>query len=424
MKEKERLTDRKIKSLKPQAKPYDTMDTDVRAFGVRTLPTGEKSFILYRRYPGSNTPVRRTLGHYSEISLADARELARDWIAQIKKGIDPARAAEQARKANIEAERARNKNTVKAALTSYLLAKSELRSVRKMEVEMQRELASWMDRPILDIRAQDVKDLINAIKLRGRKGQARATYALVKGFFTWVTKTDDYGLDASPCARIDTKTLVGENREVTRVLADHELRAYWHATATLGYPLGPYFRLLLLTAVRRTEASNAAWKPEIDLDAKRWIIPAERMKGKPGKARAHLVPITPAIEALLNELPRHAGGPFLFSTTGGRTPISAFSKAKNALDAAMKSDLETHGHAFEDFTIHDIRRTCRTRFSDSKLVKIDPEIRERLLAHTAPKIQQIYDLHEFEDEKRAALESWHRALENITDPRPPLRVVA
>ena len=63
MKEKERLTDRKIKSLKPQAKPYDTMDTDVRAFGVRTLPTGEKSFILYRRYPGSNMPVRRTLGH-------------------------------------------------------------------------------------------------------------------------------------------------------------------------------------------------------------------------------------------------------------------------------------------------------------------------------------------------------------------------
>ena len=311
MKEKERLTDRKIKSLKPQAKPYDTMDTDVRAFGVRALPTGEKSFILYRRYPGSNTPVRRTLGHYGEISLADARELARDWIALIKEGIDPARAAEQARKANIEAERARNKNTVKAALTSYLLDKSELRSVRKMEVEMQRELASWMDRPILDIRAQDVKDLINAIKLRGRKGQARATYALVKGFFTWVTKTGDYGLDASPCARIDTKTLVGENREVTRVLADHELRAYWHATETLGYPLGPYFRLLLLTAVRRTEASNAAWKPEIDLDAKRWIIPAERMKGKPGKARAHLVPITPAIEALLNELPRHAGGPFL-----------------------------------------------------------------------------------------------------------------
>ena len=80
----------------------------------------------------------------------------------------------------------------------------------------------------------------------------------------------------------------------------------------------------------------------------------------------------------------------------------------------MKSNLEAHGHAFEDFNIHDIRRTCRTRFSDSK----------RLLAHTPPKIQQIYDLHEFEDEKRAALESWHAALRNIIDPRPALRVVA
>jgi len=137
------------------------------------------------------------------------------------------------------------------------------------------------------------------------------------------------------------------------------------------------------------------------------------MKGKPGKTRPHLVPITSDIASLLASLPRHAGGPFLFSTTNGRKPINAFSKAKKALDAAMKADLEAHGHAFEAFDIHDVRRTCRTRFSDSKLVRIDSEVRERLLAHTPPKIQRIYDLYEYEDEKRAALESWHRALENI-----------
>ncbi len=159
------------------------------------------------------------------------------------------------------------------------------------------------------------------------------------------------------------------------------------------------------------------------MGAKRLVIPAERtgpgsshgMKGKSGKARPHLVPITPKIEALLSELPQYAGGPFIFSTTGGRKPIANFSKAKNALDAAMKAELEKEGHAFEEFNIHDVRRSCRTRFSDSRL-KIGPEIRERLLAHTPPKIQQIYDLHEFEDEKRAALESWHAALERIVNP--------
>lgn len=50
----------------------------------------------------------------------------------------------------------------------------------------------------------------------------------------------------------------------------------------------------LLTLVRPSEASGTRWT-EIDLDAKLWTIPAERMKAK----REHIVPLSPqALEIL------------------------------------------------------------------------------------------------------------------------------
>ena len=68
-------------------------------------------------------------------------------------------------------------NTVESVLESYLLDKIGLRSIRKMQTDMRRILAPWMGRSVQDIRAQDVKDLIDAIKARGMKGQALVAYA-------------------------------------------------------------------------------------------------------------------------------------------------------------------------------------------------------------------------------------------------------
>ena len=72
---KAELKDRALKALKPEKKPYDVMDAQ-RAFGVRVMPSGEKTFILYRRFPGSPSPVRRSLGQYGELTLSEAREKA------------------------------------------------------------------------------------------------------------------------------------------------------------------------------------------------------------------------------------------------------------------------------------------------------------------------------------------------------------
>ncbi len=304
---KEHLTDKGLRGLRPnkglknapKIAPYDVMDDTVRNYGVRVLPTGEVVHILYTRFPGSKAPTRRKIGRFGnpaqpgfqpETSLSEARDLAGEWLNQIRKGIDPSREAKRIAQEAIEAERMRNGNLFCNVLETYFQSKAHLRSLHAMEITMRRELKSWLDRPLQDVANKiEIEGLVTAIRKRGHDGQARVTNGLIKGFFAWCVKNDK--LAVSPYAKIDTLTLVGVTPERDRVLDDGEIRALWRACNRVGYPIGDYVKMLLLTGVRRNEAAKASWD-DFKLGELRWIVPAPRMKHtKPTKpARAHLVP--------------------------------------------------------------------------------------------------------------------------------------
>ena len=168
--------------------------------------------------------------------------------------------------------------------------------------------------------------------------------------------------------------------------------------------------------------AKAAWS-EFDLKAKLWVIPASRMKGwETGKAKAvpHAVPLTDDILVLLESLPRFKGGDFPFQRRWWKAAGRGFSVAKSRLDAAMRADLEAQGETFLSFTIHDIRRTCRTRFS---ALRVQTEVAEALLAHAKPGLHKTYNKYEYLDEKRHALELWHAKLRSIVEPRPDGNVI-
>jgi hypothetical protein len=85
---KRTLNDRTLKALKP-APPggtYDVMDALVPGFGVRVSETGRRTFILVARFPGRTNPTRRALGEYGALTLAAARDKARDWLELLRKG--------------------------------------------------------------------------------------------------------------------------------------------------------------------------------------------------------------------------------------------------------------------------------------------------------------------------------------------------
>jgi integrase len=423
---KRTLHDRALKALKPakEGRLYDVMDAVVPGFGVRVSDTGRRTFILTTRYPGSRNPTRRALGEYGALTLEAARAKARDWLELIRQGRDPRGEEERQR----VAEDRRRANSFAAVAADFIAEK--LPGERKgweVEKDLRREfIAAWGKQPISEITDEDIVRVIKA-KARTAPAQARNLLCTAKRMFSWAKEQRCYGLKLSPAESLKPSKIVGEKISGDRILSDAEIFALWRAAKRMPYPHGPVYQLLTLTALRLNEVADASW-PEFDLSNQIWTIPANRMKGKNSKARAHAVPLTDDILKILDDLPRFKAGEYLFSNTLGKSPVWIGDKVKNRIDTRMLRTLRALARRqgedpakveLPHWTNHDIRRTVRSRLSR---LKVTEEAREAVLAHVRPGIKGTYDLHDYFDEKCEALTLWNGRLRSIVEP-PPSNVV-
>src|SRR5262245_40639883 len=92
MKTKVVLTERAITNLKPAraGRRYIVHDIVVPGLGVRVTSNGHRSSVLGMRAPGSKHYVRREIAEVGTLALSDVRARAREWLALVKSGIDPA----------------------------------------------------------------------------------------------------------------------------------------------------------------------------------------------------------------------------------------------------------------------------------------------------------------------------------------------
>jgi integrase len=410
--EKRTLTDRTLRSLKPKDKPYDVRDTEVRGLRVRVMPSGQRSFVLLARHSGKHSaPTRRALGVYDVMTLEEAREEARNWQKLIKRGVDPSTVKERER---ADKER-QQKNTFRAVLAAF--NKDKLESLRRGR-EVNRDLekladdTGWGGRPITEITALEVRDVIKQYKDRGKIHHAHNLLGYIRRLYNWAIDQQVYvGLESSPCDRLKPNAIIGEKKLRNRVLNDSELRAAWVAADRIGYPYGPLFKLLMLTGQRKSEVAEARWS-EFDLAKRIWTIPADRMKAD----AAHIVPVSNDVGTLLKSLPRFDGGDYLFSVSSGRNAVAAFSAAKDRFDAEIiKALRETDPKAkLPEFVIHDIRRTVRTGLS--AIPNISDLVRELVIGHTKPGLHKVYDQYAYLEEKRFALDAWAARLRSIIEP--------
>lgn len=455
------LTDRTLKALKAPkiGGPLDVWDATVSGFGVRVSASGRRTFVLVARYSGSDNPTRRAVGVYDEISLADARAKAVRWKDQISKGIDPAIAEEEARQAALRRRETTFRGVVQEYLRQRVIGVDPDKPRQRNGPEVERAFASvftpiWGGRPITAITRGEVRAVIEDVRdygtrtmlfKRGAKdnnsntegapapGSARNLLSYLKTFFTWVIERDDFGVESSPCERLKAAAIFGDRGSSGRALNDIEIAAFWRATGRMGYPYGPVYRILLLSGLRLNEAADASW-PEFDLTKRIWTIPAERMKGRPGKARPHVVPLTDDVLAVVSMLPRHKAGDYLFSASLGATSVWMNDLVKRRLDARMSRSIVALARLRGDdpakvkldpWVNHDLRRTLRSRLSE---LRVSSDIAEAVLAHVKPGIRGVYDRHEYLDEKRRSLELWAAMLRDIVAPAPsnvtPLRARA
>jgi integrase len=374
---------------------------------LRVTDRGAKSFVVYRRWPGSHAPARRTIGDVKSVTLAEARDKAREWITLAERGIDP---AEQQRQGKI-AEQRRRQSTFKAVVEAWLMSDevTKTRTANSLAREMRGEFVTiWGDRALTDVTASDVAAAIRA-KATSAPAQARNLLGHLKRFFGWVVAQHAFGLEASPVAALKPDRLVGKQVIRKRVLSDDELRALWQATDALDYPFGPLVKLLVLTGQRRSDVSDARW-PEFDLAKKLWSIPAERYKTD----APHVVPLSDDMVAILEHLPRFNRGDCVFTTSFGVRPASGFSWLKARLDKLLE------GKVAGPWILHDIRRTVRTNLS---ALPIADNVRELTIGHAQPGLHAVYDQHSYINEKRHALTLWAARLRDIVAPPPPADVL-
>jgi integrase len=403
------LTEIQISKLPNPAKRRELADGKVTGLYFVVQPSGARSWAV--RYRAAGKPAKLTLGPFPAVGLAEARRRAREELGKIAGGEDPAstkRAAREAARAAAAAEsdrvsavatefvkRAVTKRTGHRRISDSWAAERE----RLLRVEVLPKIGS---KRIGDVTKADILGLLEGMVDRGSAVNANRLLAVLRRMFNWCISR---GLvDKSPC---DKLTPPAPETSRDRVLSDDEIRLVWNAFGRVGYPFGPMAQLLLLTGARLNEIASGRWS-EIDLEAKTWTVAKERSKN----GVAHELPLSDAAIGILRSLPRIGDRKdvFVFSTTG-RTPVSGFSNAKEAIDRAM---VEAHGaDAIPHWTFHDLRRSAASGMAG---IGIAPHVVEAALGHksgTIKGVAAVYNRYSYNVEKRAALDAWSRRIDSI-----------
>jgi integrase len=421
-----KLTDRFLQSIKPGSDLVPAEGKRNRIwdatngygdFGVRVTSRTAVTFFVMRRIKGQPKPETISLGRYDDgsTSLFAAREKADDVVRQMRKGIDPREVEAEQRKAKAaqkKAEEVRKGNVFSNAAETFIKRYvSTKRTAVPIAQLIRREFVSrWGAKPITEITRADAIAMIEEI---AERSPSAADQARIYGqlLFSWALERDVYGLQASPFHAIKAARLIPNlpgHRD--RVLTDAELRLIWEGAwpvpdAEDVYPVGQFIRLLLLLGCRRGELSDMTWN-EVDLEKATWTLQGSRTKN--GDPR--LIPLPRLAVEILAATPRFTG-PFVFSTTYGKRPISGFAKIKQALDrriTKLNDDKPIAG-----FRLHDLRRSMRTNLS---ALAILPLVAEMMIGHRQRGVAAVYDLHRYEAEQRAGFEAWCRRLLSIVDP--------
>jgi integrase len=181
----------------------------------------------------------------------------------------------------------------------------------------------------------------------------------------------------------------------------------------------------ILTASRAGEVLGARW-PEIDLKAKIWVIPGERMKG----GREHRVPLTEAAVAILKNLPTEKDNPFCFIGARGdhlgnaalSTIIARINEKRQKAGLARFVDLNEGGRAI---VAHGFRSSFRDWVGEA--TNFPSELAEAALAHIkGDKVEAAYARGTQFDKRRKLMDAWskyaagstQRTGENVVALRP------
>lgn len=288
------------------------------------------------------------LGRYPTVTLAQARGLADEYYRLVK----------HERKDPIEVRKEQDRQTAKEVhRITFAEAVEQYLAMKTLEFENPKHAAQW--KSTLETYASNPKDVkgLGGMKVSdiGKDDILRVLEPI------WHTKTETASRLRGRIENVLSWATVAGHREgenpaqwkgnLAQLLPKPtKLKKVSHHAALPYAELGAFILELrkregfaaralefsILTAARSGEVREAVWA-EIDLNARVWIIPAERMKAR----KEHRVALCDEAIAILHTLPRIKGSDAVFpAPRGGKLSDGAM---RQVLKRMERSDLTQHG---------------------------------------------------------------------------------
>lgn len=350
-------------------------------------PSGAKSWVLRVQVAGRRRDFG--LGGADLITLAEAREKARESRKAAKAGLDPSferkralrliptfrEAAEQYHQ-TVRASWRNGKHTDQWIVTLETYAFPVIGNARVDHIDAPRIqsvlLPIWLSKPETARRVRQrvtaVLDFAHGQGWRPTEAPRNAVNSLLKRI---KQPKRGSGFAAMPYADVPALMAeLGKGEPTSGRLA---------------------LRFLVLTAARSGEVRGATWS-EIDFAKAQWIVPAARMK----VGDAHCVPLAPEAVKVLRLARDHADGK-------PDHPIFPGMKGQALSDATMAKALKLAGG--DGYTVHGMRSAFRDWVAER--TSFPGEWAEAALAHTLPsKVEAAYRRTKFVEQRRAMMENW------------------
>ena len=321
------LTAKAVRDLRPRDEGRDLLvfDNELPGFGVRVHPSGVKSYFWNSRQG------RLSLGDVRNMRLEQARDLAREYKAMARRGINVRRHLREEKEANEAGER-RSQLTLQSAFEEYArIREGGIGGVKPWTKASSKAYGAawkWIDQEFGSVHPADITppEWVAMISEHREEhpAMAKTMLALMKGLYAWLSTQSRHAQDVTgnPVRDISIAALPARQSYFTPADLTRLYRAAESASDVFETVA---IRLLVLTARRRSEIEELRWG-EIDFAERVITIPKERTK----TGREDAFPMTAQMVSLLEAVPRQ-NGPYVFSRNGGHRAVKLNLKRARAL---------------------------------------------------------------------------------------------
>lgn len=364
---------------------------------------GKASWILRYRHRGK--ALELTIGNYPDISLSEARKLARKSRAAVDIGANPA--AEKAAKKAVSVAW-----TIRQLAADYNIKRLTPASFADGTIyyrnrDLDKDILPLIGkRQVAEVTAQGVVKMLQ---------DCYRSWTVSKRVLTTISNLFDHAaglrlINYNPCKGINLISLFGPRPPVKKrvMLSLCELSTLLAKLDTLGTVNGLAFRILLATCVRTSELVKAEWK-NINLESGSWFVPDVATKTRNG----FQVPLTKQVIDWFEQLKAIAGeSPFVLPARIDRNIGQTITT--RTLWAAIDRAFNTGRLTVTKFTPHDTRSTAKGHMKNLDISELASEL---ALSHVVGGVSGVYDVREEKPEKRDALEKWANLLASLTAPQ-------